>query len=105
MSIIFNTLITINLTTLIQSLLILSSDILKLLFLFCYDDQQIIIIIIMKILDENMLKLDFHDNFLQNVFFISLTEMFFIENIINIILVILYNLYKQLCQSISRTSI
>ena len=96
MGIIFNTLITANLTTLMQSLLILSSDVLKLLFLFCCDDQQVIAIIIMKILDEDVLKLDLHDNSSQNVLFVSLTEMLFIENVSDVIRIILYNLHKQL---------
>ncbi len=59
----------------------------------------------MKISDESMLELDFHDNFLQKILFISLTEIFFMKNVINIILIILYNLYKQLNHSISETLI
>jgi len=59
----------------------------------------------MKILSESMLELNFHDNSLQKILFISLTEILFIKNVIDIIFIVLHNLHKQLNHSISEISI
>ena len=101
MSIFLNTLIIINSITIIKNLFEQRFKILKFLCLLFYNNQQIIVITIMKISDESMLELDFHDNSLQKIFFVSLTEILFIKNVINIILIILYNLHKQLSHLIS----